>query len=139
MTRDISNRPYRMKLRAELQERTRRRITESALELHGTLGPSRTSISAVAEHAGVRRSTLYRHFPDEAARAWVRSPTCPRSHRPRARLRHLALARPGAGPHRRRGGRAHVWPRGGRPQRAPTMKGARTPKGQPSGPRVRAQ
>ncbi len=60
-------RPYRMKARAELQERTRRRITESAMELHGTLGPSRTSMSAVAEHAGVRRSTLYRHFPDEAA------------------------------------------------------------------------
>jgi AcrR family transcriptional regulator len=60
-------RPYRMKARAELQERTRQRITESAVELHGTLGPSRTSMSAVAEHAGVRRSTLYRHFPDEAA------------------------------------------------------------------------
>ena len=60
-------RPYRMKARAELQERTRRRITESAVELHGTLGPSRTSLSAVAAHAGVRRSTLYRHFPDEAA------------------------------------------------------------------------
>lgn len=60
-------RPYRMKLRAELQERTRQRITESAVELHRTLGPSRTSLSAVAKHAGVRRSTLYRHFPDEAA------------------------------------------------------------------------
>lgn len=60
-------RPYRMKVRAELQERTRQRITESAVELHGTVGPSRTSLSAVAEHAGVRRSTLYRHFPDEAA------------------------------------------------------------------------
>lgn len=60
-------RPYRMKARAELQERTRQRITESAVELHRTLGPSRTSLSAVAQHAGVRRSTLYRHFPDEAA------------------------------------------------------------------------
>jgi AcrR family transcriptional regulator len=60
-------RPYRMKVRAELQERTRQRITESAVVLHGSLGPSRTSLSAVAEHAGVRRSTLYRHFPDEAA------------------------------------------------------------------------
>jgi AcrR family transcriptional regulator len=60
-------RPYRMKVRAELQEETRRRITESAVELHGTLGPSRTSMSAVAEHAGLPRSTLYRHFPDEAA------------------------------------------------------------------------
>src|SRR5881392_2669885 len=60
-------RPYVKKRRAELEQSTRRRITESAVELHGTLGPSRTSISAVAEHAGVRRSTLYRHFPDEAA------------------------------------------------------------------------
>jgi AcrR family transcriptional regulator len=60
-------RPYRKKRRAEQEAETRRRITESAVELHGTLGPSRTSISAVAEHAGVRRSTVYRHFPDEAA------------------------------------------------------------------------
>jgi AcrR family transcriptional regulator len=56
-----------MNVRAELQQATRQRITESAAELHGTLGPSRTSMSAVAEHAGVRRSTLYRHFPDEGA------------------------------------------------------------------------
>jgi AcrR family transcriptional regulator len=60
-------RPYRKKRRAELEEATRRRITESAMELHGTVGPSRTSISAVAERAGVRRSTVYRHFPDEPA------------------------------------------------------------------------
>src|SRR5438034_9663481 len=60
-------RPYRMKRRAELEERTRRRITESAVALHGTVGPARTSISAVAERAGVRRSTVYRHFPDEPA------------------------------------------------------------------------
>jgi AcrR family transcriptional regulator len=60
-------RPYRKKKRAELEEQTRLRITESAVELHGTLGPSRTSMSAIAERAGVRRSTLYRHFPDEVA------------------------------------------------------------------------
>lgn len=60
-------RPYRKKRRAELEARTQLRITESAVALHGTLGPSRTSMSAIAEHAGVRRSTLYRHFPDEAA------------------------------------------------------------------------
>ena len=60
-------RTYRKRARAELEQQTRRRITESAVELHGTLGPSRTSISAVARHAGVRRSTVYRHFPDEAA------------------------------------------------------------------------
>lgn len=58
-------RPYRKRRRAELEAETRRRITESAVELHGTLGPARTSISALAEHAGVRRSTVYRHFPDE--------------------------------------------------------------------------
>src|SRR5690349_8888580 len=60
-------RPYRKKRRAELEAETRRRITESAVELHGTIGPAHTSMSAVAERAGVRRSTLYRHFPDEAA------------------------------------------------------------------------
>jgi AcrR family transcriptional regulator len=56
-----------MQRRAESQQETHRRITESAAELHGTVGPSKTSISAVAAHAGVRRSTVYRHFPDEAA------------------------------------------------------------------------
>jgi AcrR family transcriptional regulator len=60
-------RTYKMKRRAEMEEATRLQITESAVELHGTLGPARTSVSAVAERAGVRRSTVYRHFPDEAA------------------------------------------------------------------------
>jgi AcrR family transcriptional regulator len=60
-------RQYRMKRRAEQEARTRQRITESAVELHGTLGPARTSIKAVAEKAGVPRSTVYRHFADEEA------------------------------------------------------------------------
>lgn len=60
-------RTYRMTRRAELEAETRQRITESTMALHGTLGPALTSISAIAEHAGVRRSTVYRHFPDEAA------------------------------------------------------------------------
>ena len=61
-------RPYRMKKRAEAEEATRRRITESAVHLHGTRrAPPRTTVSALAEHAGVRRSTVYRHFPDEAS------------------------------------------------------------------------
>ena len=60
-------RPYRMQRRAELEEQTRRRITESTIALHERVGPARTSISAIAEHAGVRRSTVYRHFPDEVA------------------------------------------------------------------------
>jgi AcrR family transcriptional regulator len=60
-------RKYEKKARAEAEAQTRLRITESAVELHGTLGPANTSMSAIAEHAGVRRSTLYRHFPDERA------------------------------------------------------------------------
>jgi AcrR family transcriptional regulator len=60
-------RPYRMKRRAELEDQTRRKITESAVALHKELGPAQTSISAIAERAGVRRSTVYRHFPDEEA------------------------------------------------------------------------
>ena len=60
-------RKYEKKRRAEAEAQTKRRITESAVELHGTLGPAQTTMSAVAEHAGVRRSTLYRHFPDERA------------------------------------------------------------------------
>ena len=54
-----------MDARAVLQQATRERIAASAAALHETLGPSRTSVSAVAAHAGVRRSTLYRHFPNE--------------------------------------------------------------------------
>src|SRR5436305_6238291 len=60
-------RPYKMKRRAELEAQTKQRITESAVGLHGTLGPARTSMKAVAEHAGVPRSTVYRHFADEEA------------------------------------------------------------------------
>jgi AcrR family transcriptional regulator len=45
---------------------THLRITEAAIELHGTVGPSRTTLSAVAKRAGVERRTLYRHFPTEA-------------------------------------------------------------------------
>jgi len=60
-------RPYRMKRRAELEAATRLRITESAVFLHGSIGPAQTSIAAIAKHAGVRRSTVYRHFPDEHA------------------------------------------------------------------------
>jgi AcrR family transcriptional regulator len=63
----VETRRYEKKRRAELEAETRRRITETAVELHGTVGPARTSISAIAERAGVRRSTVYRHFPDEAA------------------------------------------------------------------------
>ena len=60
-------RRYEKKARATQEQETRQRILEAALALHGSLGPSRTTISAIAERAGVRRATVYRHFPDERA------------------------------------------------------------------------
>jgi AcrR family transcriptional regulator len=58
-------RTYTLKRRAEAQAETRQRIVEAAVDLHGELGPALTSMSAVAERAGVQRNTLYAHFPDE--------------------------------------------------------------------------
>ena len=57
-------RKYEMKRRAERIQETRRRITEAAVELHRTVGPARTTVSAVAEKAGVQRHTYYAHFPE---------------------------------------------------------------------------
>lgn len=59
-------RKYELKQRAAEMAATRLRIIEAAVELHGTIGPTRTTLTAVAEHAGVQRHTVYRHFPTEA-------------------------------------------------------------------------
>ena len=68
MTSEIkTKRRYEKKARAVQEEATRIRIVEAAMALHGTVGPARTTISAIAERAGVRRATVYRHFPDERA------------------------------------------------------------------------
>ncbi len=56
---------YNLKRRAERQEETRLRIARATVELHESVGPSLTTISAVAERAGVGRPTVYSHFPDE--------------------------------------------------------------------------
>src|SRR5262245_29565288 len=58
-------RPYTLRRRAESQAATRRRIVEAAIELHGSIGPAHTTVSMVAERAGVQRHTFYAHFPDE--------------------------------------------------------------------------
>lgn len=58
-------RTYTLKRRAEQQAETRRRLVEAAVDLHGSIGPARTTFSMVAERAGVQRHTLYAHFPDE--------------------------------------------------------------------------
>ena len=57
-------RKYEMKKRAELQRETRRRIVEATIELHRTRGPANTTISEIAQRAGVNRLTVYNHFPD---------------------------------------------------------------------------
>ncbi len=77
-----TSRTYELKRRAERQEETRQRIVAAAVELHTTLGPSRTTVQAIAEKAGVTRPTVYAHFPDarslfEACSGHVRATTPP--------------------------------------------------------------
>jgi AcrR family transcriptional regulator len=58
-------RNYTLKRRAETQAETRQRIVDAAIALHGTVGPANTTVSMIAEKAGVQRHTFYSHFPDE--------------------------------------------------------------------------
>jgi len=59
------NRKYELKERARRQAETRQRIVEAAVDLHTSVGPARTTISGIAERAGVERHTVYAHFPDD--------------------------------------------------------------------------
>lgn len=61
----VMARQYELKARAEAMERTRQRIVEAAVHLHETVGPARTTVTAIAEQAGVGRPTVYRYFPEE--------------------------------------------------------------------------
>jgi AcrR family transcriptional regulator len=63
----MATRKYELKQRAERQAETRQRIVEAIVALHREVGPARTTISAIAERAGVERLTVYRHFADETA------------------------------------------------------------------------
>jgi AcrR family transcriptional regulator len=60
-------RPYRKRARADKQAETHRALAEAAYALHTTVGPAKTTVSAIAERAGVQRLTVYRHFPDQEA------------------------------------------------------------------------
>jgi AcrR family transcriptional regulator len=64
-------RKYEMRKRAKRVEETKRRIVEAAVELHERVGPARTSLSSIAQRAGVERQTYYRHFPDERSLIWA--------------------------------------------------------------------
>lgn len=61
----MKKRRYRLGRRAEQQLETRERIVDAAMALHEEVGPAETTISALAERAGVQRLTVYRHFPEE--------------------------------------------------------------------------
>lgn len=58
-------RAYRLKQRAQQMDETAQRIAQATFELHASIGPSKTTISAIAERAGVQRLTVYRHYPDD--------------------------------------------------------------------------
>ncbi len=60
-------RKYEQRKRAEAVAATRQRIVEATVELHRTVGPAATRITEVARRAGLRRVTVYDHFPDEAS------------------------------------------------------------------------
>lgn len=64
--RSTNKRAYQMRARANKVDDTRQQIVEAAVRLHGTIGPAATTVSALAEEAGVTRLTVYRHFPDDA-------------------------------------------------------------------------
>lgn len=67
MITEMRTRKYRQTRRAEAQAQTHERIVDAAIELHEELGPAATTISALAERAGVQRLTVYKHFPDDRA------------------------------------------------------------------------
>jgi AcrR family transcriptional regulator len=56
-----------MSRRAEQVDETRQRIVDATIELHKTIGAAQTTISEIAQRAGVGRVTVYRHFPDEGS------------------------------------------------------------------------
>ena len=58
-------RTYKLNRRAERLAETRKRIVEATVGLHTSVGPAQTTISAIAEQAGVQRHTVYAHFLDE--------------------------------------------------------------------------
>jgi AcrR family transcriptional regulator len=63
----MKKRKYQQNQRALQQQETRERIVDAAVALHEEIGPVATTISALADRAGVQRLTVYRHFPSDEA------------------------------------------------------------------------
>jgi AcrR family transcriptional regulator len=59
----MSPRRYRLDRRAETAEETRRRIVEATFKLHAEQGIYATTMTHIAERAGVSVGTVYHHFP----------------------------------------------------------------------------
>src|SRR5262245_3727383 len=59
-------RRYVQRVRGEQVAETRARIVDAIMGLHGEVGPRNTTVSAIADRAGVERLTVYRHFKGEA-------------------------------------------------------------------------
>lgn len=64
---NMTKRSYRLRRRAESQDRTRQKIVDAAIDLHQAKGLAATTMSDIAARARVGKVTVYRHFPDEAA------------------------------------------------------------------------
>jgi AcrR family transcriptional regulator len=87
-------RRYELRRRAERQADTRRRIVEAAVALHQRRGLADTTITDIAEFAGVGRQTVYRHFPDEFALTQACSGLYGEHHPPPDLERWRAIAAP---------------------------------------------
>jgi AcrR family transcriptional regulator len=59
-------RPYELKERATRQAATRERIVAATVELHQERGPAATTVTEIAQRAGVSRLTVYQHFPSDS-------------------------------------------------------------------------
>lgn len=59
----MKRRSYQLKRRAESAEETRRRLVRATFELHGEQGIAATTMTQIAERAGVGVGTVYHHFP----------------------------------------------------------------------------
>ncbi|HMB94388.1 MAG TPA: TetR/AcrR family transcriptional regulator [Rhodothermales bacterium] len=66
MSDEAKKQRYRKRKRAIQEQKTRQLITKALVELHRTVGPASTTVTEVAERAGVSRMTVYNHFPTSA-------------------------------------------------------------------------
>jgi AcrR family transcriptional regulator len=65
--KDGKTRAYQLRARADKQAETHRALAKAAFELHSSVGPAKTTVSAIADRAGVQRLTVYRHFANQDA------------------------------------------------------------------------